>query len=169
MRLKILPAFVSLLLFLCLGGARQARAQLVQRERIDSGALVRMTVTGAPAFRGRLLTPLLPGQPVLHYCRYPALPCRVNADTSAARSLEVARLTRLERQVGSYAGRGAMIAGVIGAVGGGYLGYLLTGLCDAPCGGPTRGAIGVGLGTGLFFAGIGALIGSGFGRYHDVR
>ncbi|MES2305744.1 MAG: hypothetical protein V4558_09555 [Gemmatimonadota bacterium] len=158
-----------LLLLLAASAASPATAQVTMRERVDSGSLVRMTVAGSPRFRGRLLSGLLPGQAVLRYCRYPALPCGAVSDTTRALSIEVVSLSRLERQVGSYARRGAIIGGTIGAVGGGYLGYLLTGLCDSPCGGPTRGAIAGGLVTGLFFAGIGALVGSGFGHFRDIR
>ena len=78
------------------------------------------------------------------------------------RTLPVATVLRLEVTRGSQWRRGALIGGVLGGVSG----TLLTGVACSECSFQSNDWILLGLINGLFFGGVGALVGSAFPRWN---
>ena len=68
-----------------------AQAQIATA-RIDSGALIRMWLSGTESVRGRLLQPFAPSDTVLTSCRYPAVPCVSRSDPHV-QTIAAARVT----------------------------------------------------------------------------
>ena len=130
---------------------------------IDSGTLVRMhPATGAP-FRGRLVQPLTPSSPFIHFCRNPGPACADPSDTSAVRRVPTAALVGLDVQHGTKWASGALWGALIGIA----TGKLVSEVVGSVCGGETgnrdcgpSGAEYAALGA-ITFGVIGGFIGGG--------
>lgn len=127
---------------------------------IDSGKLVRMHTTNSVVL-GRLTARYQRPDAILHYCRYPGPPCLGIDDSAAVRTIPAATLLRLEVSQGSQWPRGALIGGVLGGVGG----ALFTGAACSECSFKTGDFILLGIINGIFWGGVGALVGSAFPRW----
>jgi hypothetical protein len=101
---------------------------------LDSGRLVRLRLDDGTAVRGRLLRPFAADSTEIRFCRYPAPPC-TRPDAPGAAVLAAARIAAVEVQRGTGLWRGVAIGAGIGALLGGFTGWLHNGLCDHPgCG-----------------------------------
>jgi hypothetical protein len=122
---------------------------------LDSGRLVRIRLDDGSIVRGRLLRPFASDSAQLTYCRYPAAPCR-RPDAPAASAVAAGRIAALEVQRGSRLWRGVAIGAGIGALLGGFAGWLDNQFCEyAGCGSPIpawilSGAVSGGMWGALF-------------------
>lgn len=125
----------------------------------DSGTLIRMHTAAGPVI-GRLTSGLSATDNVVRFCAYPGPPCDMQGGAAGLRTLSLDAVSRIELSRGTYSKRGAAIGGVIGALIGGGIGSFGAAMCG--CRSQATGIVLGGLTTGLLFAGIGALIGTGF-------
>lgn len=121
----------------------------------DSGALVRLHTADGIA-RGRLLVPFRSDAVTIRFCAYPGPPCDANTPADRLLEMRTDAIRSLEQSVGSHWREGAVIGGLIGA----GLGVLALGFAESMSGGDnfsTGRYIRVGVLTGVFFGGIGAM------------
>ncbi len=133
------------------------------RMAVDSGKVIRFDTGGVP-LRGRLLAPLSSEVDSVPYCRFPGPPCDRSPTAGQVAWLNPASLRHLEVQVGTRAGKGAWIGGVIGVLltfGGASLAQ---GFCEYQCPSDAEVLLGSVIVGGFWGGGLGALIGSGFPR-----
>lgn len=133
---------------------------------IDSGAYVRARIARG-SVTGRLLVRYTPGDPTLTLCRaYPGSACRNVPDDPDRRTLASRDVLRLEVQRGTHARTGAIFGGAVGVVSGGFLGWIVGMVCDAAdCRSVFVSTLEGGVIGGLFFGGLGALVGMAFPRW----
>ena len=122
---------------------------------LDSGRLVRLHLHDGTILRGRLLRAFTSDSGQLTFCPYPAPPCPRAGDSRIA-TLDADLVSAMEVQRGTRLWRGVAIGAGIGALLGGFVGWLENGLCDrVGCGTPTSlwvmsGAVQFGLWGALF-------------------
>ena len=126
-------------------------------EPVDSGMVIRFQAGGVVT-RGRLLAPLTALSDSAAFCRFPGPPCQYPIEPWQLGQVRPSALERLDVQVGTRAAKGATIGGIAGVL----LPITLLRLwgwgCSTGCDGLFLRAT---ITTGLFGAGVGALIGSG--------
>lgn len=131
---------------------------------VDSGLVIRVT-RGDQMLRGRLLERMAVGADSARYCRYPGPPCVDPISPTQLATLSLVDWDHLDVQVGNRAKKGAVLGAVVGALLGIGGASLAGAFCERSC--PSDSEVifkGVVLG-GLFSAGVGAVIGSGFPRF----
>ncbi len=149
-----------LLVFCALAPAGLPAQDTLAPVTIDSGKLVRMHTTHSIVI-GRLTARFLNTDAALRYCRYPGPPCLGIEDSAAMRTMPAPTVLRLDVSRGSQWPRGALIGGVLGGVGG----ALMTGAACSECSFKTGDFILLGIVNGIFWGGVGALVGSAFPRW----
>ncbi len=148
-----------------LASAEKVSAQAGRLETaVDSGLVIRLT-RGEQMVRGRLLERMVPAADRALVCKYPGPPCIDPISPNQLATLSLADWDHLDVQVGNRAKKGAVLGGIVGALLGIGGASLARGFCERTC--PSEGEVlfkGVVIG-GLFSAGVGAVIGSGFPRF----
>ena len=148
-----------------LASAEQVPAQSGRLETaVDSGLVIRLT-RGEQMVRGRLLERMVPAADHARVCKYPGPPCIDPISPTQLATLSLADWDHLDVQVGNRAKKGAVLGGILGALLGIGGASLARAFCERTC--PSEGEVlfkGVVIG-GLFSAGVGAVIGSGFPRF----
>ncbi len=140
---------------LCLCGTPLAAQRPVISTTVDSGTIVRAHLADDEV-TGRVLRGFWPISDSLVLCRYPGNPCTAT-DSLGRVAIASARLVRLDRRVGTRAGRGAMIGGAIGVA----LGGMLATFYDANC--ESSDCRRTGTVTFALLTLVGAVLGAGFG------
>jgi len=157
--------FLLLLMTTTVLPANRAMAQAGRLETaVDSGLVIRLT-RGEQMVRGRLLQRMEPGTDIARTCRYPGPPCIDPISPTQLATLSLADWEHLDVQVGNRAKKGAVLGGILGALLGIGGASLAQAFCERTC--PSDAEVlfkGVVIG-GLFSAGVGAVIGSGFPRF----
>jgi hypothetical protein len=96
---------------------------------LDSGTVVRFHWTDGSE-RAQLLAPLRWDSALARYCRYPSSVCGAST-INPPRTRPIGDLTRLDVRRGSRTGRGALIGGGVGTLGG-FVFLFGYGLSDGP-------------------------------------
>ncbi len=131
---------------------------------VDSGLVIRLT-RGDQMMRGRLLERMAPGADSARYCKYPGPPCVNPISPTQLATLSLAEWEHLDVQVGNRAKKGAVLGGILGGLFSFGAASFVSGFCESNC--PSDGEIlfkSLVIG-GLFWGGVGAVIGSGFPRF----
>ena len=154
------PWFVITLGLVAVGSG--ATAQEILRERaLPAGAIVRLTWPGEPPVRVRLLAPLAATTDTVRFCRYPTPPCWIAVPRDTLHRPRRG-LVGIERRNGNQARHGA----VVGAIAGSAAALLyLVGTAESRDAGQGGAQVAFVVSSGLAWAGLGALIGSGHDRW----
>lgn len=98
------PGIAAAVLILGLAATAKAQAPIVTRP-LDTTTVVRLHLAGGGTGQGRLVVPYTPGSPTFRYCPLPFAGCTGEREVV----LDASRVTRVEVQVGTRAGRGFVI------------------------------------------------------------
>jgi hypothetical protein len=142
-------------------GTGAAAQEILHEPALPAGAIVRLTWPGASPERVRLLAPLALTADTVWFCRYPTPACWVAAPHDTLRRPRRG-LVGIERRQGNQARHGAAVGAIAGSAA--ALLYLV-GTAEGREAGHGGAELAFVVSSGLIWAGLGALIGSGHDRW----